>query len=99
MEYEEYEGEAHKTPMQYDVSSRHVFCVLGTGMDYLLPILPYAELEPEMRQMEDIFQEIYKIPLSQIEQYEGAKEKLGSYALKFLKRYIKKFWILAKTPK
>ena len=87
MEYEEYEGEAHKTPMHHDVSSKHVFYVLGAGMDKFLPILPYAKLKTEMKGMEDVFQEIYKIPLSQIEYYEGAKEKLGSYALKFLKRY------------
>ena len=68
-------------------SSRHVFYVLGAGMDKFLPILPYAKLKTDMKGMEDVFQEIYKIPLSQIEYYEGAKEKLGSYALKFLKRY------------
>lgn len=84
--YEEYEGVPDETLMQ-TVSSRHVFYVLGAGMDKFLPILPYAKLKTEMKGMEDVFQEIYKIPLSQIEYYEGAKEKLGSYALKFLKRY------------
>jgi hypothetical protein len=80
--YEEYEA-----PMQSVVLSRHVFFVLGAGMDKFLPILPYKKLKTEMRGMEDVFQEIYKISLSQLYNYEGAKEKLGSYALKFLNRY------------
>ena len=55
MEDEEYEGEAHKTPMHHDVSSKHVFYVLGAKMDYLLPILSYEKLKTEMKGMEDVF--------------------------------------------
>lgn len=79
----------HKEPMEEPmysvVPSKHIFYVLGAGKDKLLPILPYKELETEIKRMEDIFQEIYNIPLSQI-QYD-VKKKLSSYVLKFLKRY------------
>ena len=69
------------------VPSKHVFYVLGARMDYLLPILPYAQLKREMDGMEDVFQKIYKFPLSEIEYDENAKKKLRGYTLKFFKRY------------
>lgn len=70
------------------VPSKHVFYVLGAKMDYLLPILSYEKLKTEMKGMEDVFQEIYKTPLSQIQYYEDVKKKLSGYTLKFLKRYL-----------